>query len=62
MKTVSVRSVDWLPSLVHVPFLCLEIGKACPSSKEGSTIGYDDRVIEVSKITLTTLAEAHLEN
>jgi hypothetical protein len=31
-----------------VPFLCVEIGKASPLFKEGSAIGYDDRVIEVS--------------
>ncbi len=51
-KVVSVRSVDGFFSLVCVPILCLEIGRASPLFKEGSAIGYGDRVIEVSILTL----------
>jgi hypothetical protein len=47
-KIVSVRSADWLLSPVHVSFLCSEIGKASPLFKDGSAIGYNNRVIEVS--------------
>jgi hypothetical protein len=47
-KIVSVRSADWPLSLIYISFLCLEIGKASPLFKEGSAVGYYNRVIEVS--------------
>ena len=46
-KIVSVRSADWLLSLVYVSILCLEIGKASPLFKEGSAVGYYNKVIGV---------------
>jgi hypothetical protein len=67
-----VPSWCWAPSTIEtrsevctlVSFLCLEIGKASPSFKEGSAVGYYNRVIGVSSQPHTShfRSEAHFEN
>jgi len=53
-KILSVCSANWPLSLIYVPFPYLELGKASSSFKEGSVVGYYNKVIEASKLTPPT--------